>query len=131
VGLLGIMHVKADLLDGIGDVRAGGRQVLEGHSEAPKVSRISNMRPELGGDLSLCVQRRQNRLAAHHASSLKNIERTLMMSEEEPVHLMLNVDSQKMMEGSKVHGKFPLQSGYGLLQKCCAGYGENNVINVK
>jgi hypothetical protein len=95
------------------------------------VSQISNMRPELGGDLSLCVQRRQNRLAIHHASSLKNIERTLTLSEEEPVHLMLYEDSQKMMEGSEVHGEFPLQSGYGLLQKCCAGYGENNVINVK
>jgi hypothetical protein len=55
-----------------------------------------------------------------------------MLSEEEPVHLMLYRDSQKMMEGSKVlHGQFPLESKYGLLQKCCGGCGEDDVINVK
>jgi hypothetical protein len=30
VGLLGIIHVKVDLLDNIDDVRMGRRQVLEG-----------------------------------------------------------------------------------------------------
>jgi hypothetical protein len=57
VGLLGIIHVKADLLDDINDARMGGRQVLEGPSEAPEVSRITNRKPELGGDLDLCVHR--------------------------------------------------------------------------
>jgi hypothetical protein len=32
------MHVEADLLDDVGDVRAGEYQVLEGPSEAPEVS---------------------------------------------------------------------------------------------
>jgi hypothetical protein len=37
-----------------------------------------------------------------------------------------------MMEGLEIHhGKFPLEGRYGLLQKCCAGCGEDNVINVK
>jgi hypothetical protein len=35
VGLPGIMHMETDLLDGIGNVRAGEHQVLEGPSEAP------------------------------------------------------------------------------------------------
>jgi hypothetical protein len=30
VGLPGIIHVEADLLDGVGDVGAGEHQVLEG-----------------------------------------------------------------------------------------------------
>jgi hypothetical protein len=34
VGLLGIMHMKTDLLDDVGDVGAGERQVLEGPDEA-------------------------------------------------------------------------------------------------
>jgi hypothetical protein len=89
------------------------------------------MRPGLGGDLGLCVHRRQNHLAVHHASSLKNIESKLTLSDEEPVHLMLYGDSQKMMEGLKIlHGEFQLEGRYGLLQKCCAGCGEDNVINV-
>jgi hypothetical protein len=83
------MHVEADLLDGVDDVGAGECQVLEGPVEAPEVSRISNRRPGLGGDLILCVHRRRNRFAVHHASSLKDIESKLTLSEEEPVSLML------------------------------------------
>jgi hypothetical protein len=49
------MHVEADLLDGVCDVGAGERQVLESPSEAPKVSRTSNMRPELSRDLGMYV----------------------------------------------------------------------------
>jgi hypothetical protein len=58
VGLPWIMHVEADLLHGVGNVRVGERQVLEGPNEAPKVSRISNRRPGLCGDLGMCVHRR-------------------------------------------------------------------------
>jgi hypothetical protein len=68
----------------------------------------------------------------HHASSLKNIESKLTLSEEEPIQLILHGDSQKMMEGSEVlHGEFPLEGRYDLLQKCYAECGEDNVINVK
>jgi hypothetical protein len=101
VGLLWIMHVEADLLDGAGEVGAGERHVLEGPDDAPEVSRMSNRRPRLSGDLGTCVHRRQNQLAVHHASSLKNIESKLTLSEEEPVCLMLYGDSQKMMGGMK------------------------------
>jgi hypothetical protein len=37
-----------------------------------------------------------------------------------------------MMEGPEIlHGEFLLEGRYGLLQKYCAGCGEDNVINVK
>jgi hypothetical protein len=42
--LSGIMHMKANLVDDVGDVRAGERQVLEALNEAPKLSWISNRR---------------------------------------------------------------------------------------
>jgi hypothetical protein len=92
VGLPMIMHVEIDLLDGIGDVGVGERQVLEDLSQAPKLSRINNRSSKLGGDLDLCVHRHQNWLAVHHASSLKNIKSKHTMSEEEPVRLMLDGD---------------------------------------
>jgi hypothetical protein len=64
----------------------------------------------------MCVHRRQNRLAVNYASSLKIVESKLTLSEEEPVHLMLYRDSQKMMEGPEIlHGEFPLEGRYGLL----------------
>jgi hypothetical protein len=44
---------------------------------------------------------------------------------------MLYVDYQKMMVGSDVlHGEFLLEDRYDLLQKCYAGCGEDNVINI-
>jgi hypothetical protein len=93
VGLLWIIHVEVDLLDGVGEVRAGEHQVLEGFGKAPEVSQISNRRPGLGRDFGMCVHRRRNWLAVHHASSLKNIESKLMLSEEVLVRLMLYGDS--------------------------------------
>jgi hypothetical protein len=83
-----IMPMQEDLLDDRGDVRKGECQVLERPGEALEVSRISNRRLGLCGDLGLRVHWRQNRLAVHHASSLKNIESKLMLSEEEAVSLM-------------------------------------------
>jgi hypothetical protein len=132
VGLPEIMHVEANLLDGVGDVGAGEHQVLEGPIEAPKVSRISNRWPQLGGDFGLCVHRHRNRLAVHHASMLKDIKSKPELSEEEFVHLMLYGDPQKVMEGSEVfHGEFSLEGRYGVLQKCCVVCDEDNVINIK
>jgi hypothetical protein len=83
------MHVEVDLLDDIGDVGAGERQVLKGLGEAPEVSRISNRRSGLSGDLGLGIHRRRNRFAVHHVESLKNVESKLVLSEEDPVNLML------------------------------------------
>jgi hypothetical protein len=37
-----------------------------------------------------------------------------------------------MMEWSEILlGEFLLEGRYGLLQKCCAGCGEDNIINIK
>jgi hypothetical protein len=89
VRLSGIMHMKANLLDVIGDVRVGECQVLEGPSEAPKLSRISNRRPESGRDLGLRVHGRWDQLVVHHANALKDVESKLVLSEEEFIDLML------------------------------------------
>jgi hypothetical protein len=50
-----IMHAEADLLDSVGDIEVGERQVLKGPREAPKLSQINNRRLELSGDLGMCV----------------------------------------------------------------------------
>jgi hypothetical protein len=79
VRLLGIIHMDADLLDGVDDVGVGERQVLEGLSEALELSRISNGRLRSVGDLGLCVHRHRDRLAVHYASALKDIESKLVL----------------------------------------------------
>jgi hypothetical protein len=55
VGLPGIMHVEAVLLDAVGDVRAGECQVLEVSSKALELIQIYNRRLRLNGDLGLHV----------------------------------------------------------------------------
>jgi hypothetical protein len=45
---------------------------------------------------------------------------------------MLYGDPQEMMDGPEIlHGEFPLEDRYGLMYKCCARCGEDNVINIK
>jgi hypothetical protein len=92
-----IMHVEPNLLDNVGDVRAGEHQVREGSDEARELSRISNRRPESGGDLGMCVHRRQDRLVVHHTNALNDDESKLVLSEEESIDLMLYGDLQKMV----------------------------------
>jgi hypothetical protein len=126
------MHMKANLLDGVGDVGVGECQVLEGPGEAPKLSQVSNRRPGSGGDLGLRVNECRDWLAVHHASTLKDIESELALSEEESIYLMLYGDPNKMVKRAEVlHGEFPLDCRYGVLQECCARCGEHNVINIK
>jgi hypothetical protein len=68
----------------------------------------------------------------HHASSLKNVESKLTLSEEELDNLMLYGDSQEIMEGPEIlNGEFLLEGRYGLLQKCCTRCSEDNVNNIK
>jgi hypothetical protein len=87
-----IMHVEPDLLDSVGNVGAGEHQVREGSDEARELSRISNRRPKSGGDLGMCVHRRQDRLAVHHTNALNDDESKLVLSEEESINLMLYGD---------------------------------------
>jgi hypothetical protein len=95
VRLSGIMHMKANLLDDVGDVGAGEHLVLEGPDESPELSRISNRRSGSGGDLGLCVHGHQDRLTVQHASVLKDVESELVLSEEESICLMLYGDPKK------------------------------------
>jgi hypothetical protein len=110
------MHMKANLLDGIGDVGVGERQGLEGPDEAPELSWISNMRPGSGGDLGLLVHRRRGQLAVHHSSTLKDVNSELSLSEEESICLMLYRDPQKWWRGSR---SFMANSRLGADMVCC------------
>jgi hypothetical protein len=126
------MHMKANMLDDIGDVGADECQVLKGPGETPELSRISNRRPGSSRDLGLRVHGHRDRLVVHHASALKDVESELALSKEESIYLMLYIDPQKMMKRVDVlHGEFPLEGRYGVLQEHCARCNKRNVINIK
>jgi hypothetical protein len=132
VRLLRIMHMKANLLDSVGDVRAGEHQVLKGPGEAPKLSWISNRRLESGGDHGLHVHGGRDWLAIYLTNALKDVEGELALSEEESICLMLYEDPKKIVKRAEVlHGEFPLEGRYGVLQEHCARCRELNVINIK
>jgi hypothetical protein len=50
-----IVHVKAHLLNGVGDIRAREGGVLESPSETPVLSQVSHRRADGGGELRRCV----------------------------------------------------------------------------
>jgi hypothetical protein len=132
VGLLRVMHVEADMLDSIDDVRTGECQILWGTNEAPKLSQISNRRPILDRDHCLHVHGCRNWLAFHHAGVLKDVKSVLVLREEELIWSLLYGDSQEVMEGSEIlHGELSLEGRYGVLQEHCAGCCKENVINIK
>jgi hypothetical protein len=110
------MHIKTNLLDGVGDVGAGERQVLEGLGKAPKLHRINNRRTESDRDLGLCVHRGRDRLAVHHVNALKNIMIELALSEEESIDLMLYGDPQKWYRGPR---SFMANSRLSADMVCC------------
>jgi hypothetical protein len=116
VRLSGIMHMEAYLLDGVGDVRASERRVLEGLSDAPELSWISKRRPRSGRDVGMRVNGRRGWLAVHHANTLKGVESELALSEEVSISLTLYREPQKIVKRVEVlHGKFPLEGIYGVL----------------
>jgi hypothetical protein len=58
MGLTGVVHVEAHLLDHVGNVRYGEGEVLESPNKATIGSRVIGWGPHVGGDLGLSVDRR-------------------------------------------------------------------------
>lgn len=72
VELTGIMHVKIDLLNGIGDIRPSDGQVLQRTRETVIVSGIVNW--STISLLGIGVNRTGTRFAISHTSMLKNLK---------------------------------------------------------
>jgi hypothetical protein len=75
---MGIMHVQADLLNNIGDVWSGERQVLEGIHQAPIGGWISNG-SATSAELGLCVDGSGARFALPHTCTLEDIKDVLSL----------------------------------------------------
>jgi hypothetical protein len=69
-----IMHMKAHLLDSIGNVRPGEGEVLEGTHKAAISSGISNGRAGISWYLCTSVNWSGARLAVTHAMAIKYIQ---------------------------------------------------------
>jgi hypothetical protein len=85
LGLMGVMHVEAHLLDHVGDFRLGEGEVLESPGYVAVGSRVADGAPHVGGDLGLSVDRRGAGLTIAHASVLKDVLSILTLVNEEVV----------------------------------------------
>jgi hypothetical protein len=89
MGLMGVVHVEAHLLDRVDNVGPGECEILESPSHAAVGSRVTNGGAHVREDLDLSVDRRGARLAVAHASMLKDIPNILALVEEEVVRPLL------------------------------------------
>jgi len=81
----GIMHVKADLLDSICNVRSGECQVsdecqvLKSTGKAAVCSGVSNGRTGISRNFGTCIDRSGTRLAVAHPVASKNVQNVLSL----------------------------------------------------
>ena len=71
------MHVEARLLNGMGDVRASERQVLQGTGIAAVLGRISEERAIVSGELAADVDGGPAWIAVYHVGTLEELESVL------------------------------------------------------
>jgi hypothetical protein len=130
--LPGIMHVEADLLNGIGDVRPSEGEVLKGPGKTPVRSGVVHRWSLSLRQLALKVDRGGAGLAIRHPSPLQDIPSVLPLVKKEPSRTVLNSDTEKVMELTEVlHRKLLLESCNDPAEKMLAGGGEDNVINIE
>jgi hypothetical protein len=101
-----IVHVKANLLDGISNVEPGECQVLKSTHEAAVIGGISNRGTISGRDFGAGVNRSGARFAISHAMTSQNVQRILPLREEQRVTSSLSCHAQEMVKRAKVlHGE--------------------------
>jgi len=132
VRLPGIMHVKTDLLNGIGEIRPGEGEVLQGTGEAPVASRIGHGITQISRQLRLSIDRSGAWLAISHPSPLQNVECILPLVKEQARRASLNSNAQEVVELTKIlHSKLLLQGGDDALKQLLTGGCEHDVINIE
>ena len=106
------VHDQAELLDCIGDVRAGQREVLECPSETAKERRIRGESAIGGGEFGFGVDGGGYGFAIEHGGAVENFESVLLLREKKPARATLHVDAKKMVESAEVgHGKLGGERG--------------------
>ena len=103
VRLPGILHVKTDLLNGIGEIRPGEGEVLQGTGEAPVASRLGQGITQISRQLGLSIDRSGAWLGISHPSPLQNVECILPLVKEQARRARLNSDAQEVVELTKIH----------------------------
>jgi hypothetical protein len=124
-----VVHVQADLLHDISDVRPCERQVLKGSDNAAELRGVHNRRPRVVSHLEVDWSRTQ--LAVRHDCQLEDVKRVGALVEEQPIWTTLDGDAEEVVKRPEVlHGEFPLKSGNNATQKLRAGRSQDDIISI-
>jgi hypothetical protein len=131
VSFPGIMHVKAYLLDSIGDIWPSEGQVLKSASKTAIGCGICHRRSGFSRDFGTCVNRGGAGITITHAMVANDVQSVLALREEQIVPMALHSNSEEEVERAKIfHGKFYLQSCKDTLKECWRGGCEDYVVNI-
>jgi hypothetical protein len=132
VGLPWCVHMKAHLLNGVGDVQPGEGEVLECARQAPVRCRVGDRGHVVLRELRLSVDRHGAGLAVGHASPLQNVDGVLTLVQEETLGPAFGSDSEEVVERLQIlHREFPMEGDDRALQEIDIGRCEHNVVDVE
>jgi hypothetical protein len=132
MGLTGVMHVEAHLLDHVGNVGPSEGEVLKSPSQAAVGSRVTDGGPNIRGDHVLNVDQRGAGLTVAHGNTLKDVPSILTLVEEEVIEPLLYGDAEEVVERANVlHRELMLKSCSDTLEKLRARSGEDDVIDIE
>ena len=108
--LPGGVHVKAHLLDGVGDVWPGEGQILQHTCEALVGYRVSDRWLVVLRELRPSVNRRGVGLEVGHASPLQDVDGVLRLVVEETLRQALSGDADKVVKRPQIlYHELPLK----------------------
>jgi hypothetical protein len=126
------VHVKARLLNGVGDVGPIECQVLESAGEAPVGRRVGDQGSVVLEELRLSVDRRGAGLAVGHDSMLQDVEGVLALLEEETLRPPLCGDPEEVVERPQVlHHELALNSDDRAQKEGSTRHREHDVVDVE
>lgn len=132
VTLTRIVHVEADLLDGVGDLRPRDRQVLERAGNTVIGRGIINAWSIGGRQFALGVDRRGRWAAGVHAGAIQDVGSVLLLAEEEASRRARDVDAEEEMQGAKVlHGKLRDELSDDVAEGSRRGRSEHDIVDVE
>jgi hypothetical protein len=118
------MHVEADLLNSVVNIRPSECEVLQGTSKTAKIRslKVRKRRAGDGRQLGIGVNRCSAGLACSHAGSGKNVEHVLVLRQEKTIWASLDMHAQEVVKLSQIlHGELRLQGSDDAVQETHGG----------
>ena len=101
VRLTRIVHMQANLLNNVSDIRSGESEVLQGTCKTPELRSDLN-RWAISRQLGVGVHGSRARLALGHASALQDIQHVLPLREEKSCATAPDMHPQKVVQLTKI-----------------------------